>query len=146
VTGQAGSFSEPGVWSRAVPPRWNAGVVGGQRGELHHRHHARSERRVHGPNLEEFQQGTHPRGFFTRYLAEGALNTFFDVRPALLNIGVAEGRVLMRFLQPGGVTLSRFELLPALWPAQLVVERAMYTSRGGVTRAAGTNAVGTPLP
>jgi hypothetical protein len=115
VTDQAGSFSEPGVWSRAVPPRWNAGVVGGQRGELHHRHHARSERRVHGPNLEEFQQGTHPRGFFTRYLAEGALNTFFDVRLALLNIGVAEGRVLMRILQPGGATLSRFELLPALW-------------------------------
>jgi hypothetical protein len=31
-------------------------------------------------------------------------------------------------------------------PAQLVVERAIYTSPGGQTWAAGTNAIGTPLP
>jgi hypothetical protein len=31
-------------------------------------------------------------------------------------------------------------------PAQIVVERAMYTSPGGVTWAAGTNALATPLP
>jgi hypothetical protein len=31
-------------------------------------------------------------------------------------------------------------------PAHIVVERAMYTSPGGVTWAAGTNALATPLP
>jgi hypothetical protein len=31
-------------------------------------------------------------------------------------------------------------------PAQIVVERAMYTSPGGVTWAAGTNALATRLP
>jgi hypothetical protein len=31
-------------------------------------------------------------------------------------------------------------------PAQIVVERAMYTSPGGVTWAAGTNALATPVP
>jgi hypothetical protein len=64
-------------------------------------------------NLAECQGGTHPRGFFTRYLAEGAMNAFFDTRLALLNVGTSEGRVLLRFLQPGGLTLPRFELLPA---------------------------------
>jgi hypothetical protein len=47
-----------------------------------------------------------------------------------------------------GVTNRRFgaivESLGAV-PAQIVVERAMYTSPGGVTWAAGTNALGTPL-
>ena len=40
-------------------------------------------------NLAECQTGTHPRGFFTRYLAEGATNAFFDTRLALLNSGRA---------------------------------------------------------
>jgi hypothetical protein len=63
-------------------------------------------------NLQEYQAGTHPRGFFTRYLAEGAINAFFDARLALLNVGTASGHVLLRFLQPGGVTLPLFEVLP----------------------------------
>jgi len=63
-------------------------------------------------NLQEYQDGTHPRGFFKRYLAEGALNSFFDTRLALLNVGQNTGRVLLRFLQPGGITLPRFEELP----------------------------------
>jgi hypothetical protein len=62
-------------------------------------------------NLDEYRTGKHPRGFFTRYLAEGALNTFFDTRLALLNVGTDPARVLMRFLQPGGVTLPLFEPL-----------------------------------
>ena len=63
-------------------------------------------------NLGEYQAGTHPRGFFTRYLAEGAINAFFDVRLALLNVGTDSGRVLLRFLQPGGAVLTLYELLP----------------------------------
>jgi Tol biopolymer transport system component len=64
-------------------------------------------------NLQEYQNGTHPRGLFKRYLAEGAVNAFFDVRLALLNVGTSGARVLLRFLQPGGVTLPLYELLPA---------------------------------
>jgi hypothetical protein len=63
-------------------------------------------------NLEEYQRGTHPRGFFRRYLAEGAVNAFFDTRLALLNVGTAPARILLRFLQPGGATLPLFDLLP----------------------------------
>ncbi len=63
-------------------------------------------------NLQEYQNGTHPRGFHTRYLAEGAVNTFFDVRLALLTTGPAPATVLMRFQQPGGATLARLETLP----------------------------------
>ncbi len=63
-------------------------------------------------NLQEFQSGTHPRGFFRRYLAEGALNNFFDVRLALLNVGIETANVLLRFQQPGSATLSRNEQLP----------------------------------
>ena len=63
-------------------------------------------------NLQEYQAGTHPRGFFTRYLAEGAINAFFDVRLALLNVGTESGHVLLRFLQPGGVTLPLFDVVP----------------------------------
>jgi hypothetical protein len=62
-------------------------------------------------NAQEHQDGTHPRGFFKRYLAEGAINDFFDVRLALLNVGPDTARVLLRFLQPGGALLDRFELL-----------------------------------
>ena len=65
------------------------------------------------PNLEEYQRGTHPRGFFRRYLAEGAINAFFDTRLALLNVGTEPARVLLRFLQPGGATLPLFDLLPS---------------------------------
>ncbi len=62
-------------------------------------------------NVQEYQEGTHPRGLYTRYLAEGALNAFFDVRLALLNTGTTPARALVRFLQPGGATVSRFETL-----------------------------------
>jgi hypothetical protein len=64
-------------------------------------------------NLAECLAGTHPRGFFKRYLAEGAVNAFFDVRLALLNVGTGPARILLRFLQPGGITLPRFQQLPA---------------------------------
>ena len=38
-------------------------------------------------NLQEYQRGTHPRGYVTRYLAEGATGTFFETSLALLNAG-----------------------------------------------------------
>jgi hypothetical protein len=36
-------------------------------------------------NRDEYLRGTHPRGFYTRYLAEGAATAFFDVSIALAN-------------------------------------------------------------
>src|SRR4029453_12637357 len=62
-------------------------------------------------NAQEQQAGTHPRGLFARYLAEGALNDFFDVRLALLNVGTAAAHVQLRLLQPGGVVWSHAETL-----------------------------------
>jgi uncharacterized repeat protein (TIGR01451 family) len=62
-------------------------------------------------NAQEYGDGTHPRGFSTRYLAEGARNSFFQVQLALLNVGTAPARVLRRYLQPGGAPLSVFEIL-----------------------------------
>jgi hypothetical protein len=62
-------------------------------------------------NLQECTDGTHPRGFHARYLAEGAVNDFFDVRLALLNVGNASAAIQLRFLQPGGTTVSLAEHL-----------------------------------
>jgi hypothetical protein len=65
-------------------------------------------------NEQERQAGTHPRGFYTRYLAEGALNGFFDVRLALVNVGTSAAHLWTRYLQPGGATATVAELLPPL--------------------------------
>jgi hypothetical protein len=62
-------------------------------------------------NLEELQRGTHPRGFHHRYLAEGAVNAFFDARLALLNVGSAPTTMVVQLLQPGGTTASIVEQL-----------------------------------
>jgi uncharacterized repeat protein (TIGR01451 family) len=62
-------------------------------------------------NSQEFANGTHPRGFFTRFLAEGASNNFFDVRLALLNVGLTPARLLRRYLQPNGMPIAQFEIL-----------------------------------
>ncbi|WP_291988746.1 hypothetical protein [Luteitalea sp.] len=49
-------------------------------------------------NLQEYQQGTHPLGRHTRYLAEGATIGPFDTRLALFNPNAAPAAVLVRFL------------------------------------------------
>jgi hypothetical protein len=64
-------------------------------------------------NAQELAGDTHPRGFYIPSLAEGALNAFFDVRVAFLNVGTAPARVWLRFLPPGGATATLFHLLPA---------------------------------
>lgn len=63
-------------------------------------------------NLAEFQAGTHPRGHFVAYLAEGARNAFFDARIAVLNVGTETGNLRFRFLQPGGVVTPSVIDLP----------------------------------
>jgi uncharacterized repeat protein (TIGR01451 family) len=63
------------------------------------------------PNLDEQAGDTHPRGFFTPLLAEGAQNAFFDVRLALLNVSARAARILIRHLQPGGTVVTRYTVL-----------------------------------
>jgi hypothetical protein len=64
-------------------------------------------------NLDEYRRGTHPRGFNTRYLAEGATGQFFTTLIALANPGTdATARVLLRFLKPDGSTASTFVAVP----------------------------------
>lgn len=49
-------------------------------------------------NAQELLAGSHPRGFFKRYLAEGASSSFFQTSIALLNIDPTEtAHVLLRF-------------------------------------------------
>jgi hypothetical protein len=54
-------------------------------------------------NLQEYQRqpSTHPRGFATRYLAEGAVNAFFQTEIALLNPAPTQAITLVR-IQPEG--------------------------------------------
>jgi hypothetical protein len=59
-------------------------------------------------NLQEYQAGTHPRGFVTRYFAEGANSNFFTTQFAFFNPGDLEARVLLRFLRIDGVTVQQW--------------------------------------
>jgi hypothetical protein len=62
-------------------------------------------------NMQEFQNGTHPRGFVRRYLAEGVVNGFFDTQLAVLNPGNVAARVLVRLQPDTGSEKSSFILL-----------------------------------
>lgn len=54
-------------------------------------------------NLQELEDGTHPRGFVTRYLAEGVTGSFFETRVNLVNPDPTNtASVLLRFLTDGG--------------------------------------------
>lgn len=59
-------------------------------------------------DLEEYQQDTHPRGLFTRYLAEGATSDFFDMRLSLLNVSAAPAATQFRFLRAAGSVATTF--------------------------------------
>jgi hypothetical protein len=48
-------------------------------------------------NLAEFNNHTHPLGYFTQYLAEGATGSFFDTQLALFNPGDTSAIVVLRF-------------------------------------------------
>jgi VCBS repeat protein len=53
-------------------------------------------------NLAELNAGSHPRGFYTRRLAEGVDNAFFHWRLALANPGTGAAHVLVSALEAGG--------------------------------------------
>ena len=73
-------------------------------------------------NLQEQAAGTHPRGFFTRYFAEGVTNAFFKTRIGLFDIGSPQGTIANIRIQPEGgperylcthqMRLSRQTLMP----------------------------------
>jgi hypothetical protein len=63
-------------------------------------------------NIEEHRRGTHPRGFVTRYFAEGALNDFFDTRFALANMDARPARVLLEFQDLEGNVSTKAVTLP----------------------------------
>lgn len=56
-------------------------------------------------NAQEAAEGTHPRGYVLRYLAEGATSTFFSTRMAILNPGANSGIVLLRYQKSDGSTV-----------------------------------------
>ncbi len=64
-------------------------------------------------NAEEFAAGSHPRGFFTRYLAEGATSDFFDMRLALLNPGDVDTTATLTFTRGNGQALTHAIAVPA---------------------------------
>jgi hypothetical protein len=58
-------------------------------------------------NAEELAAHSHPRGLYRRYLAEGAGNSFFQTRLALVNVTSPASHVLLRFLRDDGVTITQ---------------------------------------
>jgi uncharacterized protein (DUF1800 family) len=64
-------------------------------------------------NAVELARGTHPRGFYSEWFAEGSTGTFFDQRLALFNAdGAASARVLVRFLPTGGTPVATSQVVP----------------------------------
>lgn len=64
-------------------------------------------------NLQECTDGTHPRGFHKRYLAEGATGTFWDTSFALLNHSTAPAITLLEYRTLTGDTPSDYLIVPA---------------------------------
>ncbi len=62
-------------------------------------------------NLQELQNGSHPRGFVITYLAEGATGTFFDTRLALANPTASTARVLCRFQKEDGTVVPEYRTM-----------------------------------
>jgi Tol biopolymer transport system component/subtilisin-like proprotein convertase family protein len=59
-------------------------------------------------NAEEFARGTHPKGSFQRFLAEGAATDFFTTRISLANPSDNQAvTALLRFQRSNGTELSR---------------------------------------
>jgi len=64
-------------------------------------------------NFEESVAGTHPKGMFKRYLAEGAQNAFFSTRFALANPTTTNAVAMLRLLGSNGQVTSFVKAVPA---------------------------------
>ena len=74
---------------------------------------ARSIRTTTAANAQECVAGTHPRGLYARYLAEGATGAFFDTRVVVANPGVTPAHLLFRFQTETGAVIRAFRVVPA---------------------------------
>jgi uncharacterized repeat protein (TIGR01451 family) len=73
-------------------------------------------------NFQEFEEGSHPRGFVITYLAEGATGTFFDTRLALANPTSTPALVLTRFQRDGAAMVPVYTQIAPHSRATLDVE------------------------
>ncbi len=64
-------------------------------------------------NAGEHAAGTHPRGAWTRWLAEGVTSATFSTRLALFNASEAPAHVLVRFERTDGSVVSQWRTLAA---------------------------------
>ncbi len=64
-------------------------------------------------NAQECVDLTHPRGHYTRYLAEGATGSFFTTRVVVANPNAAPAHVLFRFLTHSGAIVRRYQTIPS---------------------------------
>ena len=64
-------------------------------------------------NAAEFAANTHPTATVTRYLAEGATSSFFDLSLNLANATTTPARVVVRFLRSDGQVFAMHVLVPA---------------------------------
>jgi len=117
-------------------------------------------------NAQELADGTHPRGFFTRYFAEGASNAFFQTRFDLVDPHESTPAIVrVRWLTDAGVTVrhdlvvdpgSHVSLDPATVPglehasfstviesdALLAADRLMQWGEGGYGSSLETSVAG----
>ena len=72
-------------------------------------------------NVQEYQEGTHPRGFVITYLAEGATGALFSTRISIANPTTSQALVLTRFQKGDGTTVPKYQVVPPLSRATIDV-------------------------
>lgn len=92
-------------------------------------------------NLNEYQQGTHPRGTSSRYFAEGATGSFFSTELDLLNTGTTTASVLLRYQKEDGSKVSEYRQIPG---RTRITERVQNTT--GMSSAAFSTIVESDRP
>jgi IPT/TIG domain len=65
-------------------------------------------------SAQECQAGSHPRSFYTRYLAEGATGSFFDTRVSIANPNSSAARLLLRFQTETGRVVRQYLVVPEM--------------------------------
>jgi hypothetical protein len=81
-------------------------------------------------NAQELAAGSHPRGTFRRYLAEGAVNAFFDTRISLFNPRGTAAAALLRVQPETGIEETWPVALPA-FRRQVITTPILRALSGG---------------
>lgn len=74
-------------------------------------------------NLQEYQQGTHPRGFVITFFAEGATGPFFDTNILIANPGTTRALVLARFQRDDGEVVRHYQVVEPHSRATIAVDQ-----------------------